>query len=315
MMNSNSIELCKPSRERPNLFIVGVPKAATTTLCEHLGNHKEIFLPEIKEPNYLALPPNGVSSGIIEGVAFERGPWENYIPCPSVEDYKRLYLGSSELTYRVDGSTQYAASKNAPNNIARISPDAKIILQLREPLDRAISAYNYAVSKGDETKSFLEALNEEAQGLRANRSYSGYVAGAAYGDFYENYLKHFGEENIMVTYFEDFKENPKEVLKKIYQFLELDYDVGDWIPIHGNQTLVTENIFLRQIRILGRRFRNTSIGKSVLAKNVHKFILSRSKPALWKPNETETQQFYNYLKKLTCDFTKEVKYGVDRYVK
>lgn len=298
----------------PNLFVAGVPKAATTSLCEMLSQHVEIFVPSEKEPMFLAALIDGLPTGIEDGVAFTRGPWEKFIPIKTQTQYDALYKQEQGATYRVDGSTQYFGSKIAARQISSYYQDAKIVVQLRDPLSRAWSAYTYARSKGEETKTFQEALKEELSGERDLRSYGGYLRQSCYGEMLETYLQYFSRDHIHITYFEDFKSDSATVINGIFDFLQVSKPYPALEASYGNPTLVTSNPILGAVRHLGRRMRHTKIGQSAAAQKVHTYILSKSTRPDWVCTDEDSEIFKTYLAKKTDNFKKEKKLGITRYV-
>lgn len=297
-----------------NLFIVGVPKAATTSLCDMLNQHPEIFVPAVKEPMLLATNMDGKLTGFEEGVAYSRGPWEKFIPINSRHQYNALYEKGRYARYRVDGSTMYFNSLIAPHQIISYSQNPRIVVQLREPLSRAWSAYTYARSKGEETKAFREALEEEMNGYRDKRAYGGYLKQGCYGKMLETYLQYFPREHIHITYFEDFKSDAASVISGIFDFLQVGRPFPKTLEIHGNPTLVTPQPLLRTVRHFGRRIRHTKIGQSAMAKSVHNYILAKSTRPDWICTDNDREIFNGYLAEKTDNFIKEKKLGITRYV-
>ena len=107
--------------------------------------------------------------------------------------------------------------------IKEISPGAKILILLRNPVDRAFSAYRHMLRDGREMLSFEEALERESERMNANYEFIWYYRDVG---FYErqvrSYLSAFGENNVKVCLQDDLDENPAQVLLDIFRFLGVD---------------------------------------------------------------------------------------------
>ena len=113
----------------PNLFIIGAPKCGTTALVSGLSQHNDIFVPPIKEPSYFD--------------AHTVYDYEEDYPFKSIDTYLKLYKskGSSNSIYRVDGSIFNMYSEISLKRILKLSPDAKFILIIRDPVNATKSMF------------------------------------------------------------------------------------------------------------------------------------------------------------------------------
>jgi len=116
----------------PNLYLVGAPKAGTTTVASWLGQHPEIYWPAPKEPYYWAADYPRMR----EHYGFE-----------DRATYERLYSpeAASAARYRGDGSTTYLYSESAIPEICRAVPDARFLVCVRDPVDLVISYHRTQV--------------------------------------------------------------------------------------------------------------------------------------------------------------------------
>ncbi len=112
---------------RPNLFLIGAPKAGTSALAEALAQHPAVFLPRLKEPRYF------------DARVYYDYP-EDY-PRRDLADYLGFYAEpeAATATYRLDASTFNMYSRDSINDILSVSPDAKFLISLRDPLSAAKS--------------------------------------------------------------------------------------------------------------------------------------------------------------------------------
>lgn len=195
--------------EKTNLFVVGAAKAGTSSLWELLGSHPEIYVPEDelnKEPSYFC----------------EYGAWMG------LENYEQLFESGSGCRYRCDASTAYLTAPEAAKRIHDYNPDAKIIIIVRNPVDRAYSLYNWMVQDGYEwAPSFEKAVRlEEKRKKNFGPKFLQpqyfwnymYLTSGLYSSQIERYKVEFGE-NVLLLTFEELIAKPDVVLDKVYEFL------------------------------------------------------------------------------------------------
>lgn len=200
-----------------DFFCVGVAKAGTTTLHDLLGQQRGICLPKRKETNYFSFG--------LKGRPGFTGPLDNSgVNEPTIttfDDYVDDFdhqLGDlrGEIcpSYVLDG---------AANNIHDHNPDAKIIILLREPVSRAYSNYQHLVRDGREYGSFEDALADETRRIEQGWEWFwGLKRNSFYADFVQQYFDMFGQDNVMVIFFEDFVKDQAFHLKEVMAFVGLD---------------------------------------------------------------------------------------------
>jgi len=136
-----------PPVPRPNLFLVGAAKAATTSLWRYLQSHPEVFMARIKEPHYF-------SRGGVDG-----------IPVAKTEGaYLALFARAGRAAYRGEASVSYLWDAEAARAIKAWAPDSRILISLRDPVERAWSHYWTHVRIGTEHRTFREAVDAELAG-------------------------------------------------------------------------------------------------------------------------------------------------------
>jgi hypothetical protein len=196
---------------RPDFFIVGAPKAGTSSLYYYLSQHPNVFLSEPKEPHFFHN---------------RRSPGSPVLGEKNLNEYLRLFEGVPDNVRAGEASTSYLYSANAAREIREVCPDAKIMMILRDPVDRAYSHYWNHVRDGNEHLSFEEALWDEAERIE-NRRWCGsyYVAGGRYAEQVARYLDVFGREAVKVYLFEDLKRDARGVCWDAFSFLGVDPDV------------------------------------------------------------------------------------------
>ncbi|MCS6768075.1 MAG: sulfotransferase [Candidatus Nitrosocaldus sp.] len=193
------------SAYKPNLFVAGFSKCGTTALIGYLTEHPDIFIPWLKEPHALYTSsrlPSWASRGAIEDRVGKYGM--------SLSSYLSLYSSGVHYRYRVDGSTSYTFNTDTAKRIKEFNPDAKIIMCIRDQVERLISTYLYTYihHRIDDLgewldKCFLDELD----------SFMFY-------DKIKTFYELFGFQMLVITN-DDLKNNPQSTLNRVYTFLGL----------------------------------------------------------------------------------------------
>lgn len=225
-----------PEPQWPNLFVVGAPKAGTTSLWRYLGEHPDIYMSPVKEPSFF-------SKRRTHPTPEEAAP------------YLELFAAARGEKLRGEASPGYMTRKTVPATIRRLSPDAKIVISLREPIERTHSSYMSLVSDGVETRSFLEVVRDDLAGLRLpDRPI--YVKPNLYAEGVLRYQEAFGDQ-LHVLFFESLAANPAKTMRRLYEFLGVDPAFAErFDPKPHNQLRQPRNRAIERLlaaRRLGRR--------------------------------------------------------------
>lgn len=190
----------------PDFFVVGAAKAGTTALYHWLRSHPDIFLPSAKEPGYFAYAGGQAApaSGLYD---------PDYVRHIVVDkaSYTRLY---DEAGHRLKGdvSPVYLLNMYAAQRIAKVRPDARIIVLLRDPVDRAFSQFRHHVRDSlESSETFEDALAQEAKRLAEGWSWGhGYATHGFYAAQIERYLKVFPREQVLFIEYHDLQTDPDD---------------------------------------------------------------------------------------------------------
>lgn len=203
----------------PNFFIVGAAKAGTTSLYHYLRQHPDIFISPIKEPKFFSVTANRFP---------HCGPGDIDVDntiIKNLNDYLSLFANVSTQKCIGEASADYLYfHTHVAPAIKAFNPKAKIIIILRNPIDRAFSAYKHLVRDGRGTLQFEDALKKEEE----ERKKSNYEFIWFYKDlgFYysqvKTYIEIFGRERVGIYLFDDLKTKPYKVLSDIFNFLEIE---------------------------------------------------------------------------------------------
>ena len=177
-------------------------------------------MPRHKEPHYFLYGIEEEPFTTPVALArFGRHPFQT-----SWSGYQALFAEAGEARAIGEASVQYFAHVPAPSAIKSRCPDAKIIIMLRDPADRAYSAYNYQKMRGFEPlDSFEEALDAEPGRCSHRIAYGWrYQNSGRYATHLKRWCEVFGQENVKVVFFEDFGSNQLVVLQDIFAFLDIE---------------------------------------------------------------------------------------------
>lgn len=250
----------------PNFLICGAAKAGTTSLYHFFRNRSDIFMPTVKEPHFLV---RNEVDGRINGVV------------KSLEEYTNLFQGSGSYSLRGEASVFYLYYyKEAIENILELlGRDIKIIILLRNPIDRAYSAYLHAAKYNHKENLPFEAalrIEEERMQDPACSPMLFYKSVGLYSHMVSAYQDAF--PNTKIFFFDDLKSDPLGFSKNLFEFLGLQVsdarsfderqNVGgrEWSHLFVGKTL--KMIGSRPVRDLARRLAPDTyeLFKSSLAK-------------------------------------------------
>ena len=212
----------------PNFFIVGAPKAGTTSLYRYCSDHPDVFMSELKEPHYLssvdAVPTwRGQSSS----GTHETGRFRVTATVNSFDAYTRLFESGAGYAIRGEASTSYLSDATAPSRIKELDADARVVAVLREPVARAVSHHQNLVREGAERRTLLEAISDELDGGWTDWATS-YVLHGRYAEQVRRYQDAFGC-NFAVFVYEEFFADPLRGMRALFEFLDVSGDAANTI--------------------------------------------------------------------------------------
>lgn len=271
---------------KPNLFIVGQPKAATTALYDFLGQHPDIFMTGAKEPHFFCKDSHEESDHYYGFKQFYQFRDEGY--------YLSLFSDRSEMIIG-EASTHYLHSKVAAQEIHKFNPDAKIIALIREPVSWLYSLHNhYVITTTEPEKDFAKAL--ELEPLRRKGQYIGkrvrcpswlyYTDRIKYYEQLKRFFDVFDSSQIKVIITEDFRKDNDKIYKDTLHFLGVSTDfTASYKPVNIRTTIRFEKLTNIVYHPLTRR-----IAQKFLFSYPEIYELIREKlveKVLWKPDQRE----------------------------
>lgn len=203
---------------KPNFIVIGTMKAATTSLYTYIKQHPDIFMTKVKEPMFFNNFQQENNYNILGSKSKKS---------TTLEEYLAMFKDAKNEKAIGEASPAYIYNENAPYLIKEHLPDVKIIAILRQPTDRAYSNFLHTKRADRENvNSFGQAIKIEKERISDNWSpLYHYIQKGFYSVQLKRYYNLFPKENIKVYLFEDVVKNPKETLKDIFKFLNVDENI------------------------------------------------------------------------------------------
>lgn len=204
----------------PTFAVIGAARSGTTAITEALRRHPDAFVTTPKEPHYFAFAGQTLrftGPGDAEGI--------NASAVTDPSRYLALYAGADDSPARGEGSvsTLYYHHESIPTMRA-LDAGLRLVVVLRDPVDRAFSAFQYLRMRGREPEpDFATAL-----GLEDDRRAAGwhhlwhYRAMSCYADSLAAFTSAFGAEQVCVLLYDDVTRDPEGSLRRTYEHLGLD---------------------------------------------------------------------------------------------
>jgi len=188
----------------PDFIVVGVAKCGTSSLCNYVNMHPDVFMTRPKELNFFGR--NGIEK--------------------KLEAYSKNFEGS-EGKMAGEGSVSYMLySELAAKQIKEYVPDAKLIVMLRNPMDRFYSDFWFNVNRGAVTykKGLFEGIIDGSMDVPYKPMFTesyrdSLLTKGDYAKHLKYYFEHFDRSQIKIIFFDDFKNNRQKVLDEVFEFL------------------------------------------------------------------------------------------------
>jgi tetratricopeptide (TPR) repeat protein len=210
--------------ESPDFIIIGAQKCGTTSLYHYLAQHPKILPSIIKEINFWSRE-------------FHHGLEWYLAQFPPSPKKQKLLTG--------EATPGYLDYTKVPERLFQTFPKMKLIVLLRNPVNRAISHYYHWIRDGWESRPLQEVIDVEIQQLeQQNYNYwnkhNGYISRGIYVKFLKKWMSIFPKEQFLIIKSEDFYDNPATTLSQVYHFLEIpNRKIEDYKPYNsGNYSSI-----------------------------------------------------------------------------
>ncbi len=244
------------SAGQPTFVVAGAARSGTSSLYRWLNQHPSIYMCPVKETNYFAQiterfvgPGDDVASAPVRDEQGNVGRYRRYAYISSWDEYRSLFEGSESYPARGEASNSYLYYRGSAGRIRAAIPHCKIIIVLRNPVERAISHYRAMVHWGRETLPVNEALEAGAERVRSGWEWSwDYKGVSLYAEQVEQYLDVFPPEQLRIWLFENVHRDHVAFYREVCSFIGAGNDpfLPDFEP--RNAAPRVEEVGLRRMR-------------------------------------------------------------------
>ena len=219
-------KITAPLRVLPDFLVIGVVKGGTTSLFSNLAAHPCFFGQSKKEIHFFNKPEN-----FCKGNLWYRSNFPTMF-----KKYHRQHV-LKKIFITGEATPVYLIHPLVPQRVSKVLPHVKLIVMLRNPIDRAFSHYHHEVGNGREHLSFEEAIKDEERRLEMEidmdrrfqdedyDSYSRrprpYLARGIYWKQLQNWFLFYPREQFLIIKSEDYFNDPATVFQEVNKFLGL----------------------------------------------------------------------------------------------
>lgn len=171
---------------------IGAQKSATSWIAKCLSAHPEVFVADCKETHFFS-----------DDQQYTQG----------IDYYHNYFSNTNDASAIGEYSTSYLTSPTAAERLQLYTPSMRLIVCLRNPIDRAFSHYLHLKYKTHKNGDCLQTLI---------RTQPQIIENGMYGKSLRYYFKLFPADNILVLFYEDIRESPQNFIKQIYRFIGVD---------------------------------------------------------------------------------------------
>lgn len=252
----------------PTFLIVGAVKAGTTSLHEYLQMHPEVYMSPVKETNHFSdgdmlFEHFNVDYKQDVNVNLEKyleGPMDKKIHIAHVrtfQQYVQLFRNVTNQKAIGEVSNSYLYLPNTATTIKQVLPDVKIVMILRNPVERLYSQYlmNLKLGKIIERDLLKEIAADQAKPIKGWGVSHLYLEVGNYYEQVKRYYDNFPAQNIKVILFDDFKKDAAGTMRDLFHFLGVDenfpLDMSQRYNEAGMPRFGKLNYWLTQIGVYG----------------------------------------------------------------
>ena len=238
----------------PNFFIVGASKSGTSSLYEYLKKIPEIYMSARKEPHYFSYT-NIPDDHILK-------------PIRDKKIYLKLFANTKDEKIIGEASTTYLADPKAAELIHKISPNARILISLRDPVERIFSGYLMKIRDGILKTSFHEQIQKELK-QKEFSIHDLQLEKGLYSKHVKRYFDIFDSKQIKIIIFEEWIKNSEDIIKEILKFLGLKIILHEFKEEVYNPYEISRGKLLTSIR---RNYNLNTAAKRILPQSTRTFL-------------------------------------------
>jgi len=207
---------------RANFYVIGAARSGTTSLHHYLGQHPEIYMCPVKEPNFYAFDGS---------TAHLRGPSAQWLSDHSVVSrsaYAALFENAGNARAIGEVSPLYLSTAGSAERIQHENPGAKMVAILRHPVDRAFASFVAHRREGWEPcANFREAFDDDGRRVEEGWVLQSLFSAGCYAEKLTPYYQRFLSTQIRVYLYEDLVQAPAALMADLFAFLDVD---SDFVP-------------------------------------------------------------------------------------
>ncbi len=246
-MHETRVYLRGEDKRKVNFLICGTQKGGTTVLDTYLRTHPEICMAKHKEVHYFDREKHFL---------FQK---------PDYHQYHTFFNPNQNQKVLGETTPVYMYWYTAPRRIWEYNSNMKLILILRNPIERAYSHWNMQRDRGYDTLSFHEAIQaEEIRRQKSlpwqNRRFS-YLDRGYYSEQIRRLRSFFPKDQIMIIRNKQLRAEPEKILNQIYQFISvsgldniepIDHQTRNYSPMSAEDHDYLKHLYKLEIKSLER---------------------------------------------------------------
>jgi len=235
-----------PSDRLPQFVIAGAPKAGTTALHAALATHPALYLSPVKEPKYYLTdgrpPPRRGQRGPGDAHSAQEWIWRR-------EQYLALFDGAPAGAVRGESTPFYLYDRAAQGRLAADVPAVKVIVVVRDPVDRAYSNWAHLRADGLEPEAdFGAAVRLEQQRIDGGWAPFWHYRGLGrYGEQLRDLYRHVPRERVFLLRYRQLVDTPRETLDRVSAFLGVAAGVAHTVAPENVKPFVADTARYRAL--------------------------------------------------------------------
>ncbi|MEX2370309.1 MAG: sulfotransferase [Bacteroidales bacterium] len=274
---------------RVNTLVIGAGRSGTTTICSMLASHPDVIFSKIKEVHFFSIP-----------ALYKRG----------VSYYHTFFNNKKGKPVVASADTYLMIDHGAIRKIQDYNPDMKIVVILRDPVERAYSSYNYSINYGHHesypafTDSIAKEKNIASEPDIVMRNNKGHFYAGLYAYHLEKWMEVFNPSQVLLLTTRQLRNEPLLLAGKLFRFLNIDLIEavsGNENPAAVPKSKKLEKFLLDRDAPLRKMIRNLTpatvkrlIFSSGFVDMIHK--ANRKTKTATPLSDEENQIAYNYFK-------------------
>jgi hypothetical protein len=260
------------------IFIVGAPKSGTTSLHYYLNEHPEILMSSVKEPDFFS-DKEIVDQGLYYGTS----------RINTSQKYHNLFSDNKDEKIFGESSVSYLFYPEVPKRIKEYNTEAKIIIMLRNPVDRAFSHYLMDFRLGLLSDRFEDVFNKK-EGLKFQQYF---LLGNYYSQV-KRYFDEFSKENVHIIWYSDFKKDAEKEVQKVFNFISVDFNYKvNFENVHNSFSMPKNKIIRKIYSIVWLRKLLSFLFPSTIVKFIKAMLFKKeNKPRITTKNRKIFTEYY-----------------------